>query len=124
MSSSVTNNSNNSYDMSDLVWLNQNSEAKLCFPTLYENGLPQAHVLFLPSQLDLFRRVSAPVEKLFGQFTTFVGICVLIVFRFVLTTMKIILEYILWCFLLWSTSVQGGKETVRSLQFDYPHLGR
>ena len=63
----VTNNLNNSYDISDLVWLNQIMD-KLWLPTLYEmdshSPSPDlSHVLFFPSQLDLFRHVSAREEN-------------------------------------------------------------
>ena len=63
----VTNNLNNSYDISDLVWLNQIMD-KLWLPTLYEmdshSPSPDlSHVPFFPSQLDLFRHVSAREEN-------------------------------------------------------------
>ena len=47
----VTYNWNNSYNISDLVWLNQNSEQKLWWP-LYKNGLPHSKRGDLSRDLD------------------------------------------------------------------------
>ena len=113
--SSVTNNSNNSYDISDLVWLNQNSRAEIMVaPPVQEwtppfqteatcHMTPSAHSLFLLAA-RLFRRGFAREGNCFVKLQSSLEFaCYCFQIRFI-TTLSFI-GYISWCFLLWITSL-------------------
>ena len=132
---SVTNNSNNSYDISDLVWLNQNSKVKFMVAHPVRQSTPPVHHLSCDPKhaSSHFPRSSICSDvSLLEWKDCLVKLQPTLEFAFYFVqihfyrTPSVIGIYILdYIFVVFSPGLLVyDEETVHSLQLDDPHVGQ